>query len=64
MIHRFAHSHPFYKADNATAYTQLVIDTIDSQYASMVAPFKRANNGHGEINESKAQFDGAVHWDR
>ena len=63
MIHRFAHSHPFYKAYNATVYAQLVIATIWSQYASTIAPFKRSKNGRGNINALKAQFDGSAHWD-
>ena len=61
MIKRFAHSHPFYKADKATVYSQLVIATLRSQYAYKIAPFKRAKNGCGEINALKAQFAGAAH---
>ena len=49
MIHKFALSHPFYKADNTTVYAQLVISTLGSQYASTIAPFKRAKNGCGAI---------------
>ena len=64
MIQRFVHSHPFYKSDNATAYAQLVISTLGSQYAYMVSPFRRAKKGRVEINALKAQFSGAAHLER
>ena len=47
IIQRFAHSHPFYKADNATVYDLLVIATLGSQYASTIVPFKIVENGRG-----------------
>ena len=39
MMQSFTHSHPFYKANNAIIYAQLVIATLGSQYASTIAPF-------------------------
>ena len=47
MVHQLAHSHPFYKADNATVYDLLVIATLGSQYASTIVPFKIVENGRG-----------------
>ena len=64
MIQRFAHNQPLYKADNATVYSQLVVATLSSQYASTISPFKRANNVCGEINELISQFHVAAHWER
>ena len=64
MIQRFAYNHPFYKTDNATVYAQLMIDTLDSKYASTIDNFKVSKNSRGAINELKAQFSGANHWDR
>ena len=61
-IQRFEHSHPFYKADNATLYAHLGIATLGSQYASTIAPFKTAKNSSVPINASKDQFSGAAHW--
>ena len=64
MVHQLAHSHPFYKADNATVYDLLVIATLGSQYASNIYPLKGANNGREAINELKAHITGAAHWYR
>ena len=63
-MQRFIHTHPLYKADNATVYAQLVIDTLGSHYVSTIATFKRANKGRGAIYTLKYQFDGDAHWDR
>ena len=60
VIRRFTHNHPFYKADSATVYAQLIIATLVSQYISTIDPFKMAKNGCGSINEFKAQFSRAV----
>ena len=54
MVHPLAHSHPFYKADNATVYDLLVIATLGSQYASTIVPFKIVENGRGSINALKS----------
>ena len=62
MIQRFSHSHPLYKADNATIYARLVIATLGSQYESTIDTFKIANNSCEEINALKSQFYGAAHW--
>ena len=63
-IQRSKHTHPLYKAYNATVYAQLVIATLGSQYASTINPFKIANNGCGSINALKSLFSVAAHWDR
>ena len=60
-MHQFAHTHPLYKADNATVYDQLMIDTLGSQYASIIATFKRSNNDCVSINGFKAQSARAVY---
>ena len=63
MIQQFAQSHPFYKVDNSTVNSQLVVSTIGSQYASTIDPFKIANNCNGSINALKSQCTGAMHWE-
>ena len=64
MIARMPHTHALYRPDNATGYAQLVTATLGTQYASTIAPFKRAKNGRGALMALKAQFAGAAHWDR
>ena len=64
MVHRYAHTHPLYRVDNATGYSQLVTATLGTQYSSTIAPFKRARNGRGALEALKAQFAGAAYWDR
>ena len=54
MIQRFTHSNPFYKADNATVYAQIVIFTLGSQYTSTIATFQIEKNCCGAINALKA----------
>ena len=64
MVARMPHTHPLYRPDNATGYAQLVTATLGTQYASTIAPFKRAKDGRGALMALKAQFAGAAHWDR
>ena len=61
---RMSHAHALYRPDNATGYAQLVTATLGTQYASTIAPFKRAKDGRGALFALKAQFAGAAHWDR
>ena len=64
MVHRLSHDHPLYRVDNATGYSQLVTATHGMQYSSTIAPFKCSRNGRGALLALKAQFAGALHWDR
>ena len=64
LIARMSHSHALYRPDNATGYAQLVTATLGTQYASTIAPFKRAKDGRGALLALQAQFAGAAHWDR
>ena len=64
MISRMSHTHALYRPDNATGYAQLVTATLGTQYASTIAPFKRAKDGRGALMALQAQFAGAAHWDR
>ena len=64
MVARLSHTHPLYRIDNATGYSQLVTATLGTSYASTIAPFKRSKDGRGALVALKAQFAGPAHWDR
>ena len=62
MVQRLPHTSPHYKADNATGYAHLATATIVTQYASILAPFKGANDGRGAKIALGAQFAVPAHW--
>ena len=64
MVARMSHTHPLFRADNATGYAQLVTATLGTQYASTIAPFKRTKNGRAALKALKAQFAGKAYWDK
>ena len=63
MVNRLSHTHPLFRVDNATGYSQLVTATLGTQYSSTIAPFKQTRNGRGALRALKAQFAGPAHWD-
>ena len=64
LVNRLSHTHPLYRIDNATGYSQLVTATLGTQYASTIAPFKRIKDGHGALRALRVQFAGPAHWDK
>ena len=61
MVQRLPHTRTHYRADNTTGYAHLVTETLGTQYASTLAPYKRAKNGRGANIALEAQFAGPAH---
>ncbi len=64
LVHRLPHTHPLYRIDNATCFSQIVTATLGTSYASTITPFKRTKNGRSALLALKAQFAGPAHWDK
>ena len=63
MVQRLAHAGCQFKADKATGFSHLVIETLGTIYAMTLSPFRRSKDIRSAMIAMKAQFSGPAHWD-